>query len=253
MNALQIKATRFPIQAVFFGLGYLMVAGYVLSGQYFVSDPLSWLALLVSPYLFILNTEAKGSFRYLILSVLCLGTSVFVHLHSLYFLAVAFALFFAIEAFAGKLNRLLLLWIAVISPVFRHLSVVFGFPIRLWLSVVAGKLLGWMGFKAEVLGNVIQLNGTEFSVDPACMGLQMLTASCLSGLLTLAFFERKTGKSLSFLMLILVFAGIILLNIGCNLVRIVLLVLFKILPKTRFTKSWVWCAWQCMASCQLIS
>jgi exosortase/archaeosortase family protein len=230
MNSLySIKIPVVPKTIWFLGV-YLLIGIYVFGIAYHSFDSTNWMALVLAPYVFIFQ-KAEKSGKYFIFSMACLLLSVFIHLNSIYFLAVAFGLFFMLESFVGKINRLPFLWIVVISPVFKHFGIVFGFPLRLKLTEIVGRLLGIIGYKAEILGNIIRLNGTEFSVDPACTGLQMMAISCLAGLLIMAFFERQQQISFSFLSSGLIFSGIMLLNIFCNLVRIVVLVIFHILPE----------------------
>jgi exosortase N len=127
-------------------------------------------------------------------------------------------------------NHLPLFLLGVLSPVFNFLSTVFGFPIRLRLSAWAGALLQGAGLEMAVSGNVISVNGTDFSVDPACMGLNMLVVSLIIALLLLAFQERKRQQTLPMYRIVLVLLATFGLNLLGNLIRIVLLVWFRLLP-----------------------
>lgn len=126
---------------------------------------------------------------------------------------------------AGLLGVLLLA-----SPGLRWLTTVFGFPIRLQLSAWVAAILRFLGSDATASGNLIRLNGAEFAVDPACMGLQMTGLSALAVLFLIIRLENRTHTRLSFGWLAgiaVAAAGLVLLT---NLLRILALVLFHIAP-----------------------
>lgn len=195
--------------------------------DFFIPDVNLYLGLCLAPFLLLIR-KGSFSFRYLVPALLFLGLAWLIPVKTLVFAALLFGLLFLLESTQGKVSFYLLFLLLLLSPAFRYFSNFFGFPIRLWLSQVAGEMVGFTGQKVEVLGNIIVLNGQEFAVDPACTGLNMLTVSLLLSLFILAFYQRKTGSGNSFVLV----AGVLLLtfglNIAANLFRIVLLVLFKI-------------------------
>ncbi|MFD1142254.1 exosortase N [Larkinella insperata] len=125
----------------------------------------------------------------------------------------------------GVLGGLLLM-----SPVLRWLATVFGFPIRLQLSSWVTTLLRHVGVEATASGNLIQLNGHEFAIDPACMGLQMTGLSALASLFLIIHLENRTQTRLSVGWLAAVGLGTVLLVLLTNLIRMLTLVLFYIVP-----------------------
>ncbi|RXK85869.1 exosortase N [Filimonas effusa] len=143
---------------------------------------------------------------------------------------IVMAAFFAIESFRGRISALSLLALALTSPIFDYAVNIFSFPIRLWLTGVAGKLLALTGAHVVVEGNVISYNGTDFSVDPACMGLHMLVISLLATVLLMALFTKKQKRQLSCTYLLMLLVIVTLLNIIGNLFRILSLVFFSLLP-----------------------
>jgi exosortase N len=207
------------------------LAGWYFLNEYFGKHPVLFAGLLLAPYLIILREPGKFCYRYAFLSFVLLVISLWVPVKTLYFLALAFAALCWIESAFGRLNYLPLFLFLVLSPVFNFLTTIFGFPIRLQLSEWAGGILEGMGLQMVVSGNILSVNGTDFSVDPACVGLNMLVVSLIIALLLLAFWERKSGKTLLIpgigFALLLTFG----LNLLCNLIRIVLLVWFRILPE----------------------
>jgi exosortase N len=116
------------------------------------------------------------------------------------------------------------------SPFFHQIAVTLGFPIRLQLSAWAGKILYWAGVNVTVEGNMMMLNGSHFTVDEACMGLNMLAFSMLMGVFSLAHQYRIQKVRLTVASTLVFFLAIFTLDVLCNLLRIMLLVLFAIAP-----------------------
>jgi exosortase N len=130
----------------------------------------------------------------------------------------------------GKVSGLVYFLIVFMSPVFYQVSVILGFPIRLVLSNWTGIILKAVGMQVEVMGNMIWINGIDFSVDEACMGLNMLVVSLLLSVFIMAQRLRSQTKVLRFTFMIVFFCLVFLLTIVSNLMRIILLVLFQLLP-----------------------
>lgn len=219
-------------------LPFLLPAAYVVFGffylqHYFITDVNSWLGLVLAPYLLLIR-KGNYSFRYLLPTLVCLGLAFFIPITTLVYLTLIFGLLLALESTIGKVSYYILFLLLILSSVFQYFSNFFGFPIRLWLSKIAGQILLLLGKPVEVSGNLIQLNGEIFSVDPACTGLRMLATSFLLALFVLAFYHRKTGTNVRFLVVSGLLLFTLLLNIVANLLRIVLLVLFKIPPENIF-------------------
>ncbi len=127
----------------------------------------------------------------------------------------------------GRLLALLLL-----SPALNYGFAVFGFELRLALSAWAGQLLQLAGLNVQVSGNVLTTNGIEMAVDPACAGLHLTGVSLAVAVLAVIWHERQAQKSLSWP----VMAGFGMVSFGltllCNLLRIVVLVAFRLGPGT---------------------
>jgi len=146
-------------------------------------------------------------------------------------LGLALALYAWFNRPADRASRWgLLLVLVFIAPLFRWLSAVFSFSIRLWLSEQAGVLLRLAGWRVAVHGNEIELNGQPFTVDPACMGLQMTGTAVFGGLLILFFREAQFRKALPTVWLMGYGLLLLLLTVVANLFRILILVIFSIEP-----------------------
>jgi exosortase N len=220
-----------PVYTVGIFIAVNALMAWVFLSNYFIWDINVFTALVLSPYCIISDARRKGGIRYLLFSLLFVMLTWFTGVLTFYFLAIGLAILFVIESMAGQLNYIPLFLLGLVSPTFKYVNNLFGFPVRLKLSELAGKTLHCMGYKTEVSGNVIAMNGSEFSVDPACVGLKMMAVSILAGLLFMAYFQRKTGKKINFTLSLLFLLTIVGLNILGNFLRILLLVLFKLVPE----------------------
>ena len=148
-----------------------------------------------------------------------------------YFFTLFFYVFFLWEALVGRINVLVLFLLVFMSPVFDSLTTIMGFPVRLQLSSWAGHLLQQGGFDVQVEGNVMVMNNNSFSVDDACMGLNMLALSLLMGVFVVGYHYYASRKKLSLMWLLLFFAMVMGMNVVCNLLRILMLVVFELAPE----------------------
>ncbi|RYE18550.1 MAG: exosortase N, partial [Sphingobacteriaceae bacterium] len=230
MLAITIKKTVFPN----YSLGFLSIyAGFTIwiIIKYFLWDANLYLGLLLAPYICTINQQQK-SLRYFVPTLLAVALAFLMPVKTMLFLAILFAVLLLIENAAGKISVLLLFLMVLISPVFKHITRLAEFPIRLWLSEQVATFLSLTGNNALASGNQILLDNYEFSVDPACAGLNMLVTSLIIYLFVLAYYQRQLEKQLSFLTVFFLALITILLNIACNFFRILLLVTFKIMPGT---------------------
>ncbi|MDB5014565.1 MAG: exosortase, partial [Daejeonella sp.] len=209
---------------------YLLITINLVS-RYFLWDFTVYIGLILAPLICTIQGE-KRSLRYLIPAVLSAGFALMVPVNTTLFLSLLFVVLLLIENLHGKISLTLLFLMLLISPIFKYISQFVSFPIRLWLSEVVAQILTGVGLQATASGNIIEMNGYDFSVDQACAGLQMLSTSFIICLFIVAFYQKKVHQQLSFWKV----AGYLLftfaLNIGCNLTRIVILVLFKIMPSS---------------------
>lgn len=176
------------------------------------------------------NKNAKGNMRFFWAAILLFALFVLVPAKTFLYLSLAAAGLFFTEIFYGRINLLPQLVLIAMSPWADSMANLFSFPIRLQLTTCAGKLLSITGKGVSVQGNTILYNGHEFSVDPACMGLQMIVTSLLCGMILLGFYQEKLVKELGGWPVMGILGVIILLNIVANLFRIICLVQFNILP-----------------------
>lgn len=211
---------------------YLAAAFYFLS-DYFIPDVNIYMGLILAPYILIVK-KGEYSIRYLLPLIIFLTLLFFIPVKTILFLVVLFGMLLSIESCIGKINSSFLFLLLLLSPIFKYFNSLIGFPIRLWLSEITGELLKPIEKNIEIVGNIIILNGTEFSVDAACAGLKMLTVSFIIAIFIVTFYQRKTRKTFSFFRVLVFLGSTFILNIISNLLRIITLVLFRIMPDMLF-------------------
>ena len=120
----------------------------------------------------------------------------------------------------------------LLSPVTHYVINVFSFPIRLKVSEMAGRILGLFWDTISVNGNLISVPGRTYEVEPACLGLGMMTTGFILSISVLAYHEHKKKQTTPLFQFILWSSLIALLIIASNLFRIILLVLFDVPPSS---------------------
>jgi exosortase N len=177
------------------------------------------------------NRASTGNLRALLVAGFFAAMAFVLPKDTVLFFAIVFSVLAIIDNFFSKTTLLSVLVLVFMSPFFQFVSNIFTFPIRLSLTRYAGKILQITGGANEVAGNVIYYRGNEFAVDPECMGLNMMITSLL---LVVVLFAYLSGKymirrlpGLLAALLVIVF----LLNVFSNLLRILLIVHFAVLPE----------------------
>ena len=151
-------------------------------------------------------------------------------LRTVVFAGLVFALCLYCESFFRRIERTTLFILALLTPIADYFANTFSFPIRMQLTTLAGGLMNAAGLTVTVAGNAITFHDHLFTVDPACMGLHMLIISLLTALLLMNYYQRKLGRRLPTIMIVLLLLVTIGLNIINNLIRIICLVILLILP-----------------------
>ncbi len=180
------------------------------------------------PFVFYANDRQRFNYFYLICVLISGFLAFYYEIRICYFFAMALFILFLTELLVGTVDKLVLFLLIFMSPFFQILAVIIGFPIRLKLSAWAGNLLTLIGFDVQVQGNMMLMNGSSFSVDDACMGLNMLAFSLLFGVFALAYQSKQTRLRISIAPISLFFFSVFVFDVLCNLLRILILVFFKI-------------------------
>jgi exosortase N len=188
------------------------------------------IGLCLFPFTFLITGPKRNNVFYIVPMIVFAALAVIYNVHICYFFSLAFYFLWLIELFVGRLNVLILFLILFMSPFFIQIVTILGFPLRLALSEYAGKLLN-LAVDVQVEGNMMTLNGEIFSVDEACMGLNMLVISLLMGVFVLAYRVHVSKTTLGLYSTTIFFVIAFILNMVTNLIRIVVLVFFRIPPE----------------------
>lgn len=190
------------------------------------------LGVIALPVVTMIRPGNKKRYRYAVMAIVFSLLSILLPVKTLLYFTIAFALFFMIESFWGAINLLPLAVVALMSPICQYAANIFSFPIRLQLTDWAGAFMSFTGMPVVVKGNMLFFNGNEFSVDPACMGLNMVVTSLLTGIVLTGIYQKKFAVQLPWWWVMGLMLAISISNILSNLFRIVGLVQFNILPGT---------------------
>lgn len=229
-----LKHIGYPFGKIYLTLAFLIgiacVGGVIVFPLGYLSGSNLLLGICLFPFALSLYEKPRFNVIYFCTIVMLGWLSYRFELKVFYFMTIVFYILFLIEWTIGRVNPLILFLVTAMSPVFEQVSSILGFPIRLWLSHCAGEVLRLAGMHIESEGNMIVLNNANFTVDDACMGLNMLAISFLMGIFVVAHHTKTTRQKISFRYLAVFFLAVITLNIISNLLRIITLVIFKILP-----------------------
>lgn len=211
--------------SAFLAIGILSLQDYVnLESLSFV------LGMLALPFTFTKPQRQPSSYGYIVLACLCLLLTFAIPVKTLLFFGIGFCIFALLQAGGIKPGFLSTVTLFLMAPVFQYFANTFSFPIRLLLTNWVGRAFRFSQQHATIKGNSIYTNGNEFSVDPACMGLNMLVTSLLVAVMLIGFYQKKHGRQLRWHGVLFFMVAVVVLNGFSNLVRIFLLVQFAILP-----------------------
>ncbi|MEJ7644654.1 MAG: exosortase N [Chryseolinea sp.] len=221
------KETAIPFIFVLIGL---LGGAFAFTPAYF-SNTNVLIGLCLLPFSFFITGSKRNNFIYICLLAFFALLALIWGVRIFYFLTLAFYFLWLFEYFAGRLNVLILFLIVFMSPFFIQVITILGFPLRLTLSEYAGALLNIVGTNVQVQGNMMIVNNAMFSVDEACMGLNMLAISMLMGVFVLAYRSKLSGTWLNLYCTSFFFIVVFILNMITNLIRIVVLVYLRIPPE----------------------
>ncbi|BDS11423.1 exosortase N [Aureispira anguillae] len=200
--------------------------------EYLQGGFLFYCTILLAPYILYVQQKEVASTRYAWASLISALGHLYLGMNILYLAAYLFFVLFLVEWKWGKLNALSIYWIFILSPLTVFLFSVFSFPIRLELSRLASWLLHFIQPQLSCQGNIILLHGTAFSVDEACMGLNMVSYSYLVILVLIAYFEQQLKKQLAKAWIIIILSLGTVLILLANLFRIIAIILAQAMPET---------------------
>jgi exosortase N len=190
-----------------------------------------YLGLAILPFSFQMQKGVYAK-RYLVPALLLTVFGLFVPARSVMYFSILFTVLLLFENFGGKVSINALFVLIIISPLFKFFSDTLGFPLRLWLSKLVAQTMAFAGMQCRSAGNIIYIDQYEFYIDQACAGLNMLHVSLLLSLFIVSMQQKKESKHLGFFPTFFFLVVVLALNICSNYSRILLIVIFKIMPET---------------------
>ncbi len=115
----------------------------------------------------------------------------------------------------------------IASPVFDYFTHLASFSMRLKLSQISAWVLSGLDSRIHSEGSLILTGDQEFYVDEACAGLYLLRYGLFFGTVLMSIFPARHP----WLRVIFGYAGLIILILFGNIVRIMMLVLLDIPPE----------------------
>lgn len=190
------------------------------------------IGIMCVPFVLSFKKQAKYPIKWALISIAFIILYCFTGVMTANYFALGFLIFFLLENTFGGINWPSIALLFIVSPFFNYIIQVFSFPLRIQLTKWAVAVLKIIHPKLEAHGNVIQNGEISFSVDPECMGLNLIIFSLAVGLVLLVHFQKSTTVALNFwkttlFILLLLF----LTNLG-NFFRIVTITLFQSKPGT---------------------
>ena len=200
--------------------------------EYLLRDLTSFVIGMIAVLTTTISKPVQKNYRFALVALAIWVLTLLVPVTTLLFFMCIFSLFYWIDTFYASVSFLGVAALAICSPVFQYAINAFSFPIRLQLTDWVSGIFTLLQTDITAKGNVIFHKGYEFAIDPACMGLHMLSISVLSGILLVGVLQKKSGKYLSWKISLVYLLCLFLFNVIANLIRIVLLVQFTIMPGT---------------------
>lgn len=209
-----------------------VIAGFTFLASYLMLDLNLILAGIAAPIVLQVRQPGQFSIRYGFLAFAALALFTAVHMSVFFLLAVGGTIIFLIESSRGKMGILPLVLLVLMSSVPAYLADVMTFPLRLWMSEQTAWMVSGVGSDVAQHGNIFSVNGNEFAVDAACMGLQSLVTGLIITTLLISLTEQRTQRMISGWHSLMLLATTLLLVLAGNFIRMVSLVLFQSMPDT---------------------
>ena len=176
------------------------------------------------------DASKRKSWKYFTVASIGLAGFVLTGISTLVYFAAACSLFFLLEFLYGKLSHNAWIFLIISSPFFEFVVKVTSFPLRLKLTELATSTLHLFNSSIFNEGNVIVKNGVRFSVDPECMGLNLLSLCLILALVINSYFQKKKQYKLKALETTFLMCLAFSLSIFANFFRILILIIFESLP-----------------------
>lgn len=180
------------------------------------------------------NGHANRGMRPLLM-LLCLG---FASIHLLHYsrsflcISLLMYVFYVLDGHGRKIELYHLVTGFVMLPFFQFFENSISIPLRLQLSDSAVALLRFLDPSCQGAGNLIIYMNKAYLVDTGCAGLKMLKMTLLFAGCYMFMFQQKHNIRYGIYGQMLVYLLFIALNLMCNLIRIIALVMFDVSEKS---------------------
>lgn len=116
----------------------------------------------------------------------------------------------------------------LILPFYQFVEHSISVPLRIALTDLAVSFLQYFDVKVHGSGNLMCFNDKNYLVDAGCAGLKMLRITLLFCGVYIFMFQDATRKYLGAWLQVGIYLAFVVLNLCCNLIRIILLVVLDI-------------------------
>lgn len=157
-----------------------------------------------------------------------IGLSYVFHLKFIFLITLLCFGLLLLEQFHGKINIWLFTLIAMLSPVMDYLVSAVSYPIRMAFMPYLESVFRYLDPEVSTSGLSLFYKGQEFSVDPACAGLYMLSIVLVITTGALGIKNVSLQSPLEIAKVIFTYLAAISLTIACNFIRIVLMVVLNL-------------------------
>lgn len=220
-----LRATLLPLIG-----GILIIATYMYAERYnWVGRPIFGLGYGVLALL-LAQRQGPPTHRYALLTLPLLLIGCWMPSSTVFYAACCTLFLWLVEQRWGRRSNLALLLMALLAPFVSYMANTWSFPIRLQLTDWAAGGLHWVGFDVVAQGNIVVFDGQDFSVDTACMGLQMLVTAAVLAVFVMAQYERQAGRAVPVGWAALGLCAMLVLAVLANYLRLLALIVFRVLP-----------------------
>lgn len=177
------------------------------------------------------NSQAKvNRHNYVLIGLLIFFTGLHFINYSKSFLCISLVCYILvlINRFYSKVSFYHIATALLVLPFYQFCENSISIPLRIELSNLAGSILKAIDPHAFASGNIIHFNNNDYIIDTGCAGLKMLKITLLFCGVYIFVFQDKTQKTLNTLSQMGLYGMFILLNLICNLIRILTLVMCNI-------------------------
>ena len=185
------KSLRYLFPVTLFAIGFIFLRSYIAGTVTLVTIGLAavWSTTV--------KQQVARPRHWAFPTLLLIAITAFIPVNNCLYLSFGMALFFWIELQYASVGFLGFAALLLSSPAFHYSEAVFSFPLRLQLTSLVGVIFSVTSESTQIKSNSIFYSGHEFSVDPACAGLNMLSISLLMGIFLIGLLQRKFDRSIT--------------------------------------------------------